>query len=331
MSSKTKKLSVDDPMDDFDLDFTPDAAASKLPVDITNGIKPLSSFMEIPVEQLTPYTQKKQSDFEEWPQDKFEILVSSVKEKGILEAITVRPLKDSDGMFEILAGEHRWKAAKEAGLKTIPAHVMRDCDDDLAESIFSLTNVLRRDNSIRDRINGWWHYLETIRYKSKSKLEQMKEEGIIKEEIYEKAEELGQKAIYRLAKLHDLIDPLIDLIEQRHLSASAAYQYSFLTPSQQEDLLPFKDKISNADKATELKRLAAGDISGKEWTIENVEEILTRKADVEQNSLSGVGKMLTSLIRKRIPKAYYAQAPKIVENALDEYLQNHPEYQIPNK
>ena len=165
--AKVKRIKVDDPIEEFeDLEFNPESAAAKLPVDITGGITPMSDFMEIPVDRLIPYTQKKSSDFNEWPQERFELLVTSVKEKGILEAITVRPYIDSDNMFEILAGEHRWKAAREAGLTTIPAHVVRNCDDELAETIFSLTNVLRRENSFRDKVNGWWHYAQSIRYKN---------------------------------------------------------------------------------------------------------------------------------------------------------------------
>ena len=325
--SKLKRLKDTDPIDEFeDLDFSPLQAAGKLPVDITEGITPMSDYMNLPLDRLIPYTQKKDSDFKEWPREKFDILVESIKENGVMEAITVRSYGE-DGLFEILAGEHRWKASKEAGLSAIPAHVMRDCDDELAESIFSLTNVLRRDNSIRDQVNGWWHYLQSVRFKRKDTLDQMKDEGILDVKITEEAEKLGQKQIYRLARLHELIDPMLDLVDQRHLGVTSAVQISYLPVDQQEELLDYKYYLNNVDKATELKQLSRGLISGKEWSKETIEDILLQKKQKE-NSMSGVSRAITSLIRKRIPKSFYHMAPEIMEKALDEYLSKHPEYKI---
>lgn len=69
-------------------------------------------------------------------------LAGSIKEHGVIQAITVRPL--SHERYEIVAGERRWRAARLAGLKTIPARVVA-ADDKGALEIAIVENVQRQD------------------------------------------------------------------------------------------------------------------------------------------------------------------------------------------
>src|ERR1041385_6499341 len=72
-----------------------------------------------------------------------EELNASVKEKGIIQAITVRPSKNGE-RYEIIAGSRRLEAAKAAGLTHIPATV-RDVDDQEARQINATENLQRED------------------------------------------------------------------------------------------------------------------------------------------------------------------------------------------
>jgi len=61
-------------------------------------------------------------------------LVYSIREIGLLQPIVVRPVPDADAdgpHFELVAGERRWRASREAGLERIPAIVRETADDDL--------------------------------------------------------------------------------------------------------------------------------------------------------------------------------------------------------
>jgi ParB/RepB/Spo0J family partition protein len=71
-------------------------------------------------------------------------LSASVREHGILQPILVRPLPD--GQFQLIAGERRWRASREAGLDTIPA-IVEDIDDDTALEIAIIENLQREDLS----------------------------------------------------------------------------------------------------------------------------------------------------------------------------------------
>jgi ParB family transcriptional regulator, chromosome partitioning protein len=73
--------------------------------------------------------------------DRMEQMVQSVKEHGILEPVLVRPLGDS---FELIAGERRYRAAQEAGLKDIPI-VIRNLDDRQAIQVALIENLQRED------------------------------------------------------------------------------------------------------------------------------------------------------------------------------------------
>ena len=74
---------------------------------------------------------------------KMEQLVFSVKEHGILEPLLLRTL-DGSNMYELVAGERRYRAAKEAGLNDVPA-VIRDLTDEQAVQLALIENLQRED------------------------------------------------------------------------------------------------------------------------------------------------------------------------------------------
>ncbi|MDH4097611.1 MAG: ParB/RepB/Spo0J family partition protein [Nitrospira sp.] len=69
-------------------------------------------------------------------------LAASIKESGVLQPIMVR--RKGDGIFELIAGERRWRASKEAGLETIQA-LVRNCSDQEALLIALVENIQRED------------------------------------------------------------------------------------------------------------------------------------------------------------------------------------------
>ncbi len=74
--------------------------------------------------------------------DKLENLADSIKQHGIIQPILVRQM--SDDSYKIIAGERRWRAAKIAGLKTIPAIVRDSVGSEIAE-IALIENLQRED------------------------------------------------------------------------------------------------------------------------------------------------------------------------------------------
>jgi len=81
---------------------------------------------------------------------KFADMVLSVRERGVLQPIRVRELP-SDGQYEIIAGERRWRAAREVGLKEIPAVIVREQSPEQAYIDALVENVVREDLNPIDR------------------------------------------------------------------------------------------------------------------------------------------------------------------------------------
>lgn len=73
--------------------------------------------------------------------DMYEKAVASIRAFGFVDPITVRPA--GDGSFEIIDGEHRWKAALAEGLKTVPVFDIGDVDDDMARQLTIVLNETR--------------------------------------------------------------------------------------------------------------------------------------------------------------------------------------------
>jgi ParB family chromosome partitioning protein len=82
-------------------------------------------FVELAIDEVVPNPRQPRTYFDE---DALAELVYSIKEIGLLQPIVVRPVGDT---FELVAGERRWRASKEAGLIKIPALIRQTADDDL--------------------------------------------------------------------------------------------------------------------------------------------------------------------------------------------------------
>jgi ParB family transcriptional regulator, chromosome partitioning protein len=90
---------------------------------------PGASFAEVPLDDIHPNRKQPRSVFD---QDELEELVASIKEVGLLQPIVVRPSREAEGpKYELVMGERRWRATREAGLTKIPAIVRETEDGDL--------------------------------------------------------------------------------------------------------------------------------------------------------------------------------------------------------
>jgi ParB family chromosome partitioning protein len=84
----------------------------------------------------------KEHPFKPYSDKRFNALVGSVRESGIIEPIIVRP-KD-DGKYEILSGHNRVRAATAVGLSNVPAVIYEGLSDEEADIIVTMTNLVQR-------------------------------------------------------------------------------------------------------------------------------------------------------------------------------------------
>ncbi|MDP3852353.1 ParB/RepB/Spo0J family partition protein [Phenylobacterium sp.] len=123
---------------------------------VSTGAGEAASVREIPIELLY-----RNDDQPRWvfPGDELDELAASIREKGVLQPILVRPMPGRSGDFEIVAGERRWRASMKAGLKVLPA-LIRQLDDMQVLEIAVIENVQRANLNAIEEANAYQQLID---------------------------------------------------------------------------------------------------------------------------------------------------------------------------
>jgi len=90
-------------------------------------------------------------------------LTNSIKERGVIQPIVVRPDKANSGKYEIIAGERRWLASQNAGLHEVPV-VILDVDDVKSLEFAIVENVQRQDLNPIEEAKGYQRLVDDFNY-----------------------------------------------------------------------------------------------------------------------------------------------------------------------
>lgn len=105
----------------------------------------------LPVDLLSPSPYQPRRHFDETALNE---LADSVREKGVLQPLLVRPDRAKPGHFEIIAGERRWRAAQRAQVHEVPVHVS-DLSDSETLEVALIENLQRQDLSPVEEARGY--------------------------------------------------------------------------------------------------------------------------------------------------------------------------------
>ena len=277
----TAKLINEDAAKEAALNFSLYGEAEKEYEEKRKALDDGKMYVEIKLDNLTasPMNHFRKLDGENW-----EEFLASIKAHGILNPITVRPI--ARDKYEILAGHNRVRAAKEAGLETIPANI-KDVDDVEASIIIADTNLQRE--TVTDLEKGWAYrnIFEAISRQgertdltsghSDQKLEldtsghrDQKLSNKTSAEIIAEKYGVGEKTVRRKIRLTYLLPPIYGLYEQKKLTQEMAEQISYLRSSEQALLdglitmakMEFTvDQLKAIRKASESSEKALDDIA----------------------------------------------------------------------
>lgn len=116
----------------------------------------------VPIEHLRASPNNPRRHFSE---EHLADLARSVAEKGIVQPILVRPVKDGDGpaRYEIIAGERRWRAAQKAALHEVPV-IIREVGDREALELAIIENVQRADLDPLEEAMGYQQLIDEHAY-----------------------------------------------------------------------------------------------------------------------------------------------------------------------
>lgn len=111
---------------------------------------------KLPVAKIEPRAGQPREDFDE---EKLEELAQSLRDHGMIQPITVRPLEG--GYYQIIAGERRWRAARLAGLAEVPVNIM-DADDRETAELALIENLQREDLNPLEEAKGYRKLMDTF-------------------------------------------------------------------------------------------------------------------------------------------------------------------------
>ncbi len=96
--------------------------------------------------------------------ESLEELTNSIKSRGVIQPIVVRPDKSNDGKYEIIAGERRWLASQNAGLNEVPVVILQNVDDVKSLEFAIVENVQRQDLNAIEEARGYQKLIDEFDY-----------------------------------------------------------------------------------------------------------------------------------------------------------------------
>jgi ParB family chromosome partitioning protein len=152
---------------------------------------------EVPLELIHPNPRQPRHDFDE---ETLQALAGSLGEQGVLQPVLVRPRPG--GTYELVAGERRWRAARLAGMATIPA-LVRERADAAALEVALIENMARDDLNPIEEARACAALVEEL--------------GLTRQEIGRRVGR-SRVAVSNLVRLLDLPDEVVELLQQGTLS-----------------------------------------------------------------------------------------------------------------
>ena len=174
-----------------------------------------SPYQLLPIYKVEPNPGQPRQDFDE---DELQSLADSIATHGVVQPLTVRLL--SSGYYQIIAGERRWRAARLAGLKDIPA-VIIEADDKKTMELALIENLQRQDLNPIEEALGY----QTL----------MQEYGLTQDET---AKQVGKSrpAVANALRLLALCPEVLEQVRSGKLSAGHARAVlSLKTEKQQKE------------------------------------------------------------------------------------------------
>ncbi len=121
----------------------------------------LEGLRTVAIEAVKPSSLNPRTSFSE---SELKELSDSIRARGVVQPIVVRPVNGEAGGFEIIAGERRWRAAQAAALHEIPV-IVRDMTDQQALEVAIIENVQRTDLNAIEEATGYRKLIDAYKYK----------------------------------------------------------------------------------------------------------------------------------------------------------------------
>lgn len=267
----------------------------------------------LPLDRLMPFPNH---PFKVLDDEKMQETVESIKERGVLVPILVRPT--NDGNFEIVSGHRRHHASLLAGKTEIPA-IVREMDDDTAILLMVDSNLQREELLPSEKAFAYKMKLDAMKRQGQRtdltcariahKFDGMKSRDILAEEVGESKDQ-----IRRYIRLTYLVPNLLERVDNKTMAFNAAVEVSYLTEPEQLMLCDAIEREECTPNLSQAKRLKQYSQDGK--LDENVmDAIMTEEKPIEDKLV-----LKGDVLAKYFPRTYTpSQKQKIIVKLLEDW------------
>ena len=214
----------------------------------------------IKISAIEPRKDQPRKTFEK---ESLEALAESIQNYGVLQPIIVMENSDLPGVYQIIAGERRWRASKMAGIDEIPA-VVFDGDELKAAQISLIENIQREDLNPIEEAMGYRSLMENF--------------GLTQDQVSKQVGK-SRSAVANATRLLDLPDEIIEMLRTGELTAGHARALLGLDDS--EKALPLAKKIIAQDLSVRETEKAVRKLNAEPEGADELKPVDIREAQIK--------------------------------------------------
>ena len=265
---------------------------------------------EIPLSELHPFPNH---PFKVVDDERMLDTADSIREHGVLVPAIARPR--AEGGYELIAGHRRKRGCELAGLDTMPV-IVRNLDDDASTIIMVDSNIQRESLLPSERAFAYKMKLEAVKHQGErsdltSPQVGQKSSWAVNQVAADAGESKSQ--IQRYIRLTELIPPLLDMVDEKKIALSPAYELSFLKPEEQAQLVETMDYEQATPSLSQAQRMKKFSQEGR-----LTEDVMLAIMSEEKKSELDRVTLTSDTLRKYFPKSY---TPKKMEETIIKLLE----------
>ena len=268
--------------------------------------------VHIPLTELHPFPDH---PFKVRDDEAMQETATSIKEYGVLVPALARPRED--GGYELIAGHRRKHGCELAGLDTMPV-IVRNIDRDTATIIMVDSNLQRESILPSERAQAYKMKLEAIKRRAGRPSKDAAENSPKISANFRSDDEIGSDAgvsgdtIRNYISLTQLVPELQQMVDEKKIALTPAYQLAALKPEEQALLLETIDSEQATPSLSQAQRMKKLSQSG-ELNEDTMLSIMMEQKKPEKNDVTLSGDKL----RKYFPRSY---TPLQIENTIFKLL-----------
>ena len=229
-------------------------------------------------------------------------LCDSISEYGVLTPLMARPKED--GGYEIVSGHRRKAAAEMLGMDKLPV-LVRDMTDDEATILMVDSNIQRENLLPSEKAFAYKMKLEAIKRQAGRPSKENSRQVVGNFEIADiLGKDVGEsgRTIQRYIRLTELVNPILDLVDNKRIAFSPAVELSYLTKEEQAelwDIMQQEDCMPSLSQAVRMKKLS----QEVKLTPKVIYEVMSEEKANQKPQV----RICTERLEKYFPNGYSAQ------------------------